>query len=153
MKCVARGLDKLPLRLYYGSVMKQPPANNAKGGKMAKNGNGNEATNGELPEGMRIESIPKARRGRRSYVWQARLAPVMQHPGQEIRVRDDFKSPTAASRTATNLKKGRLSVPESNGEWTFAARTIQVDNSGDLVEADGETRFALYARFDPTSAA
>lgn len=102
-----------------------------------------------LPEGMRIESIPKARRGRKSYVWEARLAPVMAHPGQEIRVRDDFKTATAASRTATNLKKNRLSVPESNGgEWEFAARTIQVDEEGNLIESGGDTRYALYAVFN-----
>lgn len=103
-----------------------------------------------LPEGMRIESIPKARRGRKSYVWEARLSPVMEHPGQEMRVRDDFKSAIAASRTATNLKKGRLSVPQGEGEWKFVARTITVDENGNLVEpGEGEQKFALYAVYTP----
>jgi len=107
-------------------------------------------TQTELPDGMRIESIPKARRGRKSYVWQARLAPVMERPNTEIRVRDDFKNAISASRTATNLKKGRLSVPDSEGEWKFVARTITVDESGNLVEpGQGEQRFALYAVYHP----
>jgi hypothetical protein len=114
---------------------------------MAKNGEMNIMV--ELPEGMRIESIPKARRGRKSYVWEARLAPLMSYPGSEVRVFDGFKNATAATRTATNLKKGRLSVPESDGEWKFAARTITVDAEGNLVEpGHGEQKYALYACFN-----
>lgn len=106
----------------------------------------------ELPEGMRVEDIPKARRGRKSYVWTARLAPLVEYPGVEVRVFDGFKNAIAATRTATNLKKGRLSVPQGDAmkDWKFAARTITVDERGDLCEpGQGEVRYALYAAFTP----
>lgn len=116
---------------------------------MATNGNSQTI---ELPDGMRIEEIPKARRGRKSYVWSTRLAPLVEHPGVEVRVFDGFKNAVAATRTATNLKKGRLVVPQGDPEedWKFAARTITVDDEGNLCEpGQGEVRYALYAAFHP----
>lgn len=81
----------------------------------------------QLPDGMIFQEPPKAERGRKP-VWPTRLAPVAENRGQWVRV-CVYDSAKGASGAASNLSRGKLKTPETEGQWEF--QSGRIDSTSD----------------------